>query len=435
VARTPDTFDVVSIGPAGGPGSAVAGVHALAEDFGHTVEAYVRYLELLTDGGVLAVTRWLSVPPRANVRVILTAAEALRRVAPQQVSRGLVVMRSWGTATVLVKPAGFTPEDVDALGRWTRERRFDLDWAPSMEAPESAFHHLDEPTLFNAAQAAATGSDDAARFAAAYPFHVAPATDARPYPHHFLRTGSLRAFLASSQGDWLPFAEWGYVALIATLAQSVVLAGLCLLLPTVVRTRSRIGLPLVRIIAYFGALGLAYLGAEIVAIQQLGLLLGHPVYAVVAVLTALLVGSGVGSVWSDRVSVERGWQVVAALSLLLTVCAAAALVLVLAFQGAPLAVRCIVAALVVAPLAVLMGMPFALGVRRLAGDDTVRLAWAWAANGFASVVAAPLAALVALVAGAPTLWLAAAVAYLAALVLYRNAPLAASPPTRERHAA
>jgi hypothetical protein len=428
VARVPESFDVVSIGPAGGPGSAVAGVHALGEDFAHTVEAYVRYLQILTDGGVLAVTRWLSVPPRANVRVILTAAEALRRVSPGGVTQGLLVVRSWGTATTLIKPAGFTPGDVAALRQWAVDRRFDLDWAPGLDAPESAFHRLDEPTLFRAAQAAVAGRQAATRFAAAYPFWVAPATDDRPYPHHFLRGSSLRSFMTSDQGDWLPFAEWGYVALVATMVQSVVLAGLCLLLPTVVRTRSRVGLQLLPVIAYFGALGVAYLAAEIVAIQQLSLLLGHPVYAVVAVLTALLIGSGLGSMWSDRVPAGLGWRAAAALALLLSICAVTVLPLVHRFQGAPLAARCAVAAVVLAPLAFVMGMPFALGLRRLAGDDTVRLAWAWAANGFASVVAAPLAALIALQAGARTLWLVAAVAYGAAVALYRAAPPARVPP-------
>jgi hypothetical protein len=73
------------------------------------------------------------------------------------------------------------------------------------------------------------------------------------------------------------------------------------------------------------------------------------------------------------------------------------------------------------PLAVLMGMPFALGLRRLAGKQPERVAWAWAANGFASVVAAPLAALIAIEAGSPTLLLAAAAAYgSAAVVLHRT---------------
>jgi hypothetical protein len=421
-ARTAERYGLISIGPAGGPGAAVAGVHALNEDFLHTVDAYVRYLELLEEDGVLAVTRWLTVPPRETVRLVLTAGQALERSAPEQLSDGIVVARSWGTATVLVKPSGFGPDELESLRRWADARRFDIDFTPGMTVPESRYHTIGEPVLFLAASAAAEGTEAAARFAAAYPFDVRPATDARPYPHHFLRTAAVGTFFRSGRGDWLPFAEWGTVALVATLVQSLVLAAVCLVLPTLVRTRAALGGRLLPLLGYFGAIGFAYLAAEIAAIQQLVLLLGHPVYAVVAVLFALLALSGVGSAWSDGIAARPGWRAAAALAVLLALLAAAALTLVHAAQPAPLAVRAAVALAVLAPLAVLMGMPFALGLRRVAGGDTVRVAWAWSANGFASVVAAPLAALIALEAGSRVLLLCAAAAYAAAAALHAAAP-------------
>lgn len=416
VARSRERFDLVTLGPAGGFGTTAAGVYSLSEDFLHTVDAYVAYLERLSDRGVLAVTRWLTVPPRANVRVILTAAEALRRVGAAALPRGLVVVRSWGTATVMVKPAGFSASEIAALGRWATERRFDLDWYPGLGAPAVGFNLLDEPTLFRAAAAAVSGPAGAARFAATYPFAVAPVDDARPYPHHFLRTRSLGAFLRSSRGNWLPFAEWGYVALLATLCQSVVLAGLLTLAPVAIRRRPGRGAGprWLALVGYFAAIGLAYLAAEIAAIQQLSLLLGHPVYAVAAVLAALLGCSGAGSAWSDRLAARRGWIAAATLAALLALYAALLLGLVHRFEPAPLAVRAAVAVFALVPPACLMGFPFPLGLRALAGTDGTSIAWAWAANGFASVVAAPLAALVALEAGSPALFLVAAGGYAAA---------------------
>ncbi len=69
-----------------------------------------------------------------------------------------------------------------------------------------------------------------------------------------------------------------------------------------------------------------------------------------------------------------------------------------------------------------MGMPFPLGLRRLAGDDAGRVAWAWAANGFASVVAAPLAVLIALELGSEAVFGAAAAAYAVAALASRVNP-------------
>jgi spermidine synthase len=417
VSRTTQAYDVVSIGPSGAMGTSAAGLHALNEDFLHTVEAYTGYLELLSERGVLAVSRWLTAPPRESVRVILTAAEALRRFSPGSEGNGLVVARSWGTVTLLAKPAGFTASELEALTDWAATRQLDLDWYPGLDAPTARFHILEAPVLFDAARAAVAGGDEVRRFAATYPFDVAPATDARPYPHHFLRGRSLGAFLRSDQGSWLPFAEWGYIALVATLVQSAILATLLMLLP--VMTRASVKRDLVPLIGYFGAIGVAYLAAEIAAIQQLSLLLGHPVYAVAAVLTALLIGSGAGSLWSDRLGVRSGWIAGAMLAATLATLALVALPLVHAVQPAPLAVRVGTAVVALAPVAVLMGMPFPLGLRRLTGAGTGRIAWAWAANGFASVIAAPAAALIALEWGSPLVLGLAAIAYAGAATLYR----------------
>lgn len=421
VARTRERFDLITLASGGGLTGAAGGVHALNEDFLHTTDAYAQYLNRLTADGVLAVTAWMTVPPRGSVRAILTAAEALRRVQPAAVENGIVVARSWGTTTVLVKPSGFSTTDMERLRAWAASRQLDLDWYPGAVAPESRYNIPDEPTLVHAARAAVTHADSARRFAAAYPFAVAPASDARPYPHRFLRAGSLLTFLRSGSANWLPFAEWGYITLVATLAQSTVLAGVLILLPAVLRSRAaraRSGsiLPLV---AYFSAIGLGYMAAEIAVIQQLTLLLGHPVYAVATVLAAILVCSGVGSAWSDRLAPSHGRILGAVLAGSFALLAMVLLALVHLLQPASILVRGAAAAVLLAPVAAVMGTMFPLGLRAIAGEDGVRIAWAWAANGFASVVAVPLAALIAVEAGSQVLLLVAATAYVAASLLTR----------------
>ncbi len=78
VARTAARFDLITLAQGGGFGLAAAGVHALNEDFLHTIDSYRHYLALLREGGTLAITIWLRSPPRESVRTILTVGEALR---------------------------------------------------------------------------------------------------------------------------------------------------------------------------------------------------------------------------------------------------------------------------------------------------------------------------------------------------------------------
>lgn len=417
LARTHQSFDLIMLPPMGSFGTAAAGVLGLTEDFLHTTEAYHQYLRRLSAHGTLAITRWSTVPPRSSIRVILTAAEALRVSNAANVATGLVVARSWGTTTILVKPAGFSDREVTALREWAAKRFFDLDWYPGVKEPTTAYNYLEVPAPFQAAAAAVRGPSSAAHFAAEYAFDVAPVGDARPYPHRFLRFGSLLSLLRSDRGSWLPFAEWGQIALVATLAQSVLLAGVLMLLPAAIKRRAQGRTGWLPLAVYFAAIGLSYLGAEIATIQQLSLLLGHPVYAVAIVLTAFLVASGAGSIYSDRWSQANTWRVCGGLTTVLVVLGFALLPIVHWLQPAHLAVRSAVGAVVIAPLAFLMGVPFPMGLRSLAGNRTGSIAWAWAANGFASVVAAPSAALIGLTLGSPALLLFAGGTYaVAALV-------------------
>jgi len=283
----------------------------------------------------------------------------------------------------------------------------------------STFNHLQEPVLFQAA-AATQRAGGVKRFESTYPFAVGPVDDARPYPHHFLRIESLARLMGEDRGNWLPFAEWGPITLVATLAQSVVLALLLLVVPVVLaRNRSGRGVTATPV-AYFLAIGFAYMATEIAAIQQMSLLLGHPVYAVMLVLATLLICSGIGSVWSDRLRLNHGWLVNGGLLLILLLFGVILLEVVHLLQPAAFVTRVVVAALLVCPLALLMGIPFPHGIRLLTNESNTHVAWAWAANGFASVVAAPLAALIALERGSPQLFFLAAIAYGLAGVLSRE---------------
>ena len=72
-----------------------------------------------------------------------------------------------------------------------------------------------------------------------------------------------------------------------------------------------------------------------------------------------------------------------------------------------------------------MGLPFPLGIGRVAGESEDLIAWAWGINGCTSVISAVLATLLAMHLGFTTV-------ILIAVVLYLLAPLALSNPNQRR---
>jgi hypothetical protein len=221
----------------------------------------------------------------------------------------------------------------------------------------------------------------------------------------------------------MPLLEWGYLVLVATLALAVLASFLLVLLPLWLRrgkgTRDR-GLRW-RIVVYFPAIGVAFMFIEIAFIQKFILFLHHPLYAVSVVLCAFLVFAGLGSLMSMRlqeyVSLYRVATGIAVLSLLYV------LLLPALFDWLvhmPIVFKIPVSALLIAPLAFLMGMPFPLGLGLVSNRLPSWIPWAWGINGCASVVSAILATLLAIHLGFVFVVIMAVLAYLLAALVLRQ---------------
>jgi hypothetical protein len=325
-----------------------------------------------------------------------------------------VLIRSWKTATLLVKNGAFGSEEIAAIKAFCVARSFDLGFYPGMQRSEANRYNVVEgPDLFDGASALLGPGRDA--FIDDYKFHIAPATDDRPHFFHFFKWRSLPELLSLKEQGGLPLLEWGYPVLVATLVQAAVASLLLIGLPLAwvgLRQRAR-RMPLAgsrgRVLVYFMAIGFGFMFIEIAFIQKFVLFLGHPLYAVAVVLFAFLLFAGIGS----RVAARR--PRVAAVAAAIALAAALCLLLLpLLFRhamGWPEAARILLSIALIAPLAFFMGMPFPLGLARVEAADARLVPWAWGINGCASVTGAVLATLLAIHLGFTAVVLAALLLY------------------------
>ncbi|MHC4756982.1 MAG: SAM-dependent methyltransferase, partial [Planctomycetota bacterium] len=156
------------------------------------------------------------------------------------------------------------------------------------------FNVLDEPVYYTSVQKVL--SVDSERFFDDYVYNVRPATDDKPYFFDFFKWKSLPYMARSVRGRWLPYTEWGYLVVVVTLLQSLVISLLLILLPLfVVRLIRQQRRGRMAAFAYFGLLGFCYMFLEMGFIQKLTLLTGKPVFGVAVTLLSFLVFSGIGS--------------------------------------------------------------------------------------------------------------------------------------------
>jgi len=402
VARSRGGYDLIQIGLLDSFGASGAGVQALNESYIYTVEALRKYLDDLDTGGLLAITRWIKMPPRDSVKLIATAIEALRQSGVSTPGRRIAMIRSWNTSTLLVKNGEFTSTEIEHIREFSRTRSFDTAYLPGMQPAEAnRFNRFAEPYIYEAAIALL--GDSAGEFFERYKFHVEPATDNRPYFFHFFRWRTLPEVMALRKAGGAGLIEWGYLVLVATLAQAAILGLVLILLPlSLVRhdwpagTGRDFGF-------YFLLLGLAFLFVEMAFIQKFILFLSNPLYSVAVVLSGFLLFAGLGSASSERFAERVPWPGVSPVVVAVAAIAALALVYVMVlpvvfarFIGLGDAAKIVLSLALIAPLAFFMGMPFPVGLRRLSAIAPGFVPWAWGINGFASVVSAVLATLLAI---------------------------------------
>jgi len=417
-------FEIIQLPVAGAFGASGAGLYAAQESYLYTAESVSRMLDALTDDGLLCMTQWARTPPRAGLRALDLAAEALRARGLSPAPR-LAMIRSWATVTVLASKSPLRDAEASALRRFCKARSFDLCYLPAMTADDAnRFHVLDRAYFFEGAEALL--SEQRETYLRDYLFDVEAPRDDKPYFQHFFRFKSLPVIREQLGGRFRTSLELGYLMLLASLAQAVVVAVVLILLPLMPFVKELRRAPSkAATFAYVLLLGVGFMLLEMGFLQKLILYLAHPIYSAAVVIAAFLVFAGVGSELSRRwrASARRVAFVAAAV----VVVSGAALALFVddwlaLTQSSSLWARMLVAALTIAPTAVAMGHMFPSALRLISSASPALVPWAWGINGFASVVATVSTPLLAMYFGFRFVLFVALGCYLLAGLLARALP-------------
>jgi hypothetical protein len=418
VRRSPSRYDVIQASLVDTWAATAAGAYTLTENSLYTAEAFGEYLDHLTDGGVLTITRWVF----DGLRLVSLAQDACaaRGLDP---ARHLAIVRYDRVATFLLKRTPFTVHEVRRLQALSSELGFSILYAPGVEPPpvtsepdemvRSGTSAADYRRLILAA--------DRSAFIERYPLDIRATTDDRPF---FFHTTRLANQFEVAFGRSMLFGN-GLSALLTLFGLSAALVLLFIIGPLLIGG-DRPGPGWAGWLAYFGALGAGFMLLEVALLQRFVLLLGHPVYSLTVTLFSLLLGTGVGSLISRRVGDARVKPAtMRAIGGICLVALAAPLILPSLIDVAiawPLGLRIVTAVVLLLPLGVLLGMPLPGGMRMVAATRPDIVPWGWGLNGAFSVIGATLAVFVAMNWGFSASLITAAAVYASAAAALRGRP-------------
>jgi hypothetical protein len=248
--------------------------------------------------------------------------------------------------------------------------------------------------------------------------NIEPPTDDSPYFFHVVSPFTDASKLSNVAGmTGLSFNMKSTGVLRQAMFAVVSLAVMLFLSPFLARMdpRQRTGSAsqLARASLFFAAIGGGFMLIENVLVQRFVLYLGHPSYATTVIIASLLIGMGVGSIFSERIGLSRlrTWGLV--VPAILTVIVVGLPSVFSATLGIPLILRIAITALILAPLGGVLGIFFPLGMLHF-GDRSKP--WFWAINGAFGVVASVMSLSLSMEFGFTLVGIVAAVAYSVAWV-------------------
>ncbi|MEQ1947484.1 MAG: hypothetical protein ABL995_09850 [Bryobacteraceae bacterium] len=396
--------------------STAAGAFALSENNLYTSDAFYDYLSHLTDDGVLSFTRWGFDVPRESLRLLSLSMDAFARLGEPDPASHVMVIRDdaaklygWGSQdTVLVSRKPFTEADRAHAKQLAADSKLQLVYLPG-EPINNAFGEL-------------LTSPDPKKFWNDYRYDVSPVGDDRPFFFYTVQPRDVWTFLWNANEQSADFKVNRALPMLFYL--TCLSIGATLLVAFLPRIVLRARLPhqpgVVGFLPYFLCLGAGYILIQVALIQKFVLLLGHPTYALTVIVFSMLVASGLGSYQSRRVVGSSDINLMRVLGLIfvfVTILAFGASPLVAAAASWPLAAKMAVTALVIAPAAFLMGMPFPSGLQRLDQIHAPSVRWAWSLNAAASVLGSGSAIVLAIYLGLRNTLLIGGALYLAALLV------------------
>lgn len=410
--NNPEKFDLVVLPPVGSFGG-TSGLQAVKENFSLTIEALRTYWTSLKKDGTIAITVYTDFPPRAPLKIVGLFVEMLKHYGIDQPVEHILAIRSWTSISFVVSKKPITTGQIESVKYFCSEMGFDPFIMPGIDQEDRVFYnYIDEPELFSITDAIL--ESDNRNVSDNYMFYIDPSTDDKPYFSRYIKLSRLQSLLENYRWQELPFVELGYIIVWLTFIILLLLSVIFILLPVLRYRISRGKLP---VFLYFGGIGLGFMFVEIILIQRFLLYLGQPVYAVSAVLAIMLTFSGVGSYFSSNIlPFEKRHKSVFIMVFIIILAYSLFLTNILnATAGSNIVIKILISIIIIGLPSFFMGMPFPLGLKSLHEKHNDKIAWGWGINGFFSVIAAPLALILAVETGSVSVMIFAAIFYMVAL--------------------
>ncbi len=401
LSRTRIKADVIQMSGLDSYPALSSGAFAMSENYVFTKEAIKNMIKHLNKNGVISINRIFFIPPRETLRMVTTMITALEELNIKDIKDKFFIIKGFRWANILLKPDGFSKEEVGKLNKWLDEMDFHTVYNPELKKQDNLF-----AKIINMDKKERIG------FYNNYVYKVEPATDNSPFFFQYYKWTNL--FSEHSKWAYAKLMPVGLKIIIYSIIQITILGLIFIILPL---KKKKMDIPkkvVFDTIFYFSSIGLGFILIEVVMIQKFIIFLGGPIYSLSVILFSILIFSGLGSylskkISSDKFNYKHSFLMIIFISILY-------LLFLNPIFGALLHLnavsRIIISIILLSPLSFFMGFPFPSGIKFISVKHNDIIPWAWAVNSIFTVFGSVLCLFLSITFGFVQTWIIALLFYL-----------------------
>ncbi len=353
---------------------------SFSETFIYTVESFKDYWNHLNDDGFLSIIHMF------GERMFTTSLQALKEMGVKNPEKKFFVIQpEKGFNYFFMKRGDINSSDVKIFEKFTRKKN--VVYSPDRKL-KNIYYDLAGSNFKNTIKNSSV--------------NISPVYDNSPYFNQSNKIGQFsfkNNVLMSREarkaiGQNIKYTNSVYLSILAI---SLIFSLLFIYLPLRIKTKEIGHKP---IVLYFFMIGMAFIVVEIILIKIFQLFLGNPAYSISAIIFALLVSSGIGSLFSDKVNKILKEKTILYVSIFIFITLMVYSLFLFNFTynmiHFSLIFRLLITLLFISILGIPMGMMFPTGLKHLGSDNKIMIGWAWGANAFATVIGSVITVIIAI---------------------------------------
>ncbi|HET9790198.1 MAG TPA: hypothetical protein VFR08_02750, partial [Candidatus Angelobacter sp.] len=293
LTRAAENFDLIQASLVDTWAATSAGALTLSENSLYTVDGWRIFYDHLKPGGLITFSRWYSGPEAAQTyRLFSVAWGMLLSEGVAFPGQNILLLSSGRVATILVSNQPLIKADLSRIEDISRRMQFNV-----LFSPQSGTAIPELQTI-----SSAKALPDLMRLRQSSEFDYSPVFDTSPYFFNAVRLRNvLKLVMQGGHGSNLRALLFVFVFMLA----AIVLVITVIVLPLQAWSKTAGTLrPSRSGITYFIAIGIGFILVEMAMLQQLSVFLGHPIYALVVVLSTVILSTGIGSLVSDALKLR-----------------------------------------------------------------------------------------------------------------------------------